>query len=308
MKTFLIQIITFGALLGLSDVGVFSMADGSTDAMYLKFSTPQQSSLILGTSREAQGIKPEYLHQILDRDDVFNYAFQLPSSPYGEVYLNSISKKLKPNSKSGFFILDVNPWTLSIKINSKTRLETFSEEDNFQENTNFDNRNPNIEYLVESFVSSYKQIIINKYRKGNYQTVFVEDDGWLNITLEEDANSREIRTQDKILNYHNKLKQIEGISDYRMAYLIKTIKYLQGYGQIYLVRIPVIQDMLDIENDLMPDFNKQLDQLSEAFAEPYINMMTFNSKYTFTDGNQLDVRSGQQFSQDLANIIIEFQE
>ena len=49
----------------------FSLADGTTDDAYLKFTTPKQGSLILGSSIAAQGIHPKELNAVLKRDDIY---------------------------------------------------------------------------------------------------------------------------------------------------------------------------------------------------------------------------------------------
>ena len=62
MKTFLVQISIFIGICSLSFIAIFSLADGATDAFYLKFATPKQSSLIVGSSRAAQGIIPNIIN------------------------------------------------------------------------------------------------------------------------------------------------------------------------------------------------------------------------------------------------------
>lgn len=303
MRKFILSILVFGFIILVSIVAFFYMADGSTDAMYLKFTTPQQSALIIGSSRAAQGIHPEKINTTLQRDDVYNYAFQIPTSPYGEAYFNSIKRKINPNTKNGLFILEVNPWTIGLRKDSITNEEYLSEAKGFLANTNRVSMNPNFEYLIESYNGSYINILKDRNRKGAYQTLFVEDDGWLHVTIESDMISREDRTALKIKTYRKDLNIYHGVSQYRKDYLIKTIAFLKAYGNVYLVRIPVIDDMLQIEKDLQPNFENQMQQIAKDNEIQFINMMPNLSKYSYTDGNHLDVSSGEQFSIDLANNI-----
>ena len=90
MKKFIVNICLFLIIVLLTILGVFWQADGKTDPFYLRFTTDKQNSLILGTSRAAQGLLPEVLNSKLNRDDFFNYSFTLGHSPYGPTYLKSI--------------------------------------------------------------------------------------------------------------------------------------------------------------------------------------------------------------------------
>ena len=62
-----------------------------TDPFYLRFTTPQKKSLVIGTSRAAQGIVPSVMTSILNKkgwgEDLYNYSFTIMSSAYGEPYL-----------------------------------------------------------------------------------------------------------------------------------------------------------------------------------------------------------------------------
>lgn len=293
----------FAILVLTSVLFVFSLADGSTDAMYLKFTTPKQSSLILGSSRAAQGIQPKYLESILEHTDIYNYAFQIPSSPYGEIYLESIKNKVNKHAENGLFILEVNPWTLSTTVDSTTNKSFLIEKDGFLEHTKYVCMNPNLEYLFESFEKKYVDIIRNRNKKGNYQTYFVEDDGWLHVTVKSDKFSKTVSVKMKIEMYRNKLKTYKGFSSFRIYYLSKTIQFLKQYGEVYLVRVPVIQSLLEIENELEPEFDNVIKKIANENKAYYINMMPELKKYGYTDGNHLDVISGKQFSIDLANKI-----
>lgn len=160
---------------------------------------------------------------------------------------------------------------------------------------------PNIEYLLESFNEKNEAIIRNKNRRGFYQTFYVHDNGWLEVTIESDMISQSSRTKKKIKSYRERISKYTGFSAYRLEYLIKTITLFEEYGDVYLVRIPVIESMLEIENEIVPDFDKRLDEVAKNYQIPYINMMPLNKDYDYTDGNHLSVDSGKRFSLDLAN-------
>ena len=90
---------------------------GGVDAFYGRFASPPAGSLILGTSRAAQGIRPAVLAARLGgqfEGPLLNYAFTLTHSPYGPAYLASIRRKLRPEVRHGLFIVAVDPWSLSL--------------------------------------------------------------------------------------------------------------------------------------------------------------------------------------------------
>ena len=78
---------------------LYYLPDGYKDVYYKRFSTPRATSLIIGTSRAAQGIFPVILEKELIKENyslpIFNYSFTLHHSPFGEPYNNSIKLKLK---------------------------------------------------------------------------------------------------------------------------------------------------------------------------------------------------------------------
>lgn len=299
MKRFLLHTGLFVFMLLAGFIIVFGMADGTTDAFYKKLSSPKQASLIVGSSRAAQGIQPNIIDSVYGSNNIYNYAFTIAQTPYGKPYYNSISRKLDRKSIKSVFIIDVNPWTLS-ELKSSNENSGYREDDTFIANTHFVNLNPNIEYLLESFNEKNEAILRNKNRKGLYQTFYVHDDGWLEVTIESDMISEALRTKNKISSYSKRLPNYKGFSEYRSEYLIKTIDLLKQHGDVYLVRIPVIDGMLEVENELVPDFDNRMNELARDYQIPYINMMPFNVDYDYTDGQHLTVASGKQFSLDLA--------
>jgi len=300
MKLFLRQSGAFILLFGISCYVVFSMADGTTDAFYLKFTTSRQTSLIVGSSRAAQGVIPSILEAEGLDYGLYNYGFTIAHTAYGKAYYESIEKKLKKKENHAMFLVCVNPWTISSMTENPEDSLNFREHGSFIKNTHFVNMKPNIEYLIESYDRLNIDIITNKSRKGDYQTFFTHDNGWLEVTIESDMISTKERTLNKIKSYKEKLKKYSGISQNRLRYLKKTIELLKNHGQVFLVRLPVNDDMLYLEDKLMPDFNMKMDTLSQYYQIQYFNAMPFRKQYNYTDGHHLDIASGKAFSKYLA--------
>ena len=254
----------------------------------------------MGSSRAAQGLQPQIIKEVFPNKNLYNYAFLISLSPYGEAYFKSIKKKINENAVNGLFLVCVNPWTISSRTKNPEDSLHFREINSFIDNTNYVNLNPNIEYIAESFNGKNKNIIVNRFRKGEYQTFYVHNDGWLEVTIESDMISREKRTKMKMITYRKKLNLYSSTSVNRLNYLKKTIQLFDQHGDVYLVRIPVNDEMLDIENELVPDLDDKMLKLSNELKIDYLNMMPFRHNYSFTDGNHLDVTSGKAFSKYLA--------
>lgn len=287
----------------------FWQADGRTDPFYLRFTTPKQHSLILGTSRAAQGILPGVIDSVTGHAGMFNYAMTVANSPYGEVYFESIKEKLisAPISASlderfdgrrdGMFILEVSPWSISSTSDDPNDASSFREADLFLSKIHFFNVNPNIEYLTRFSSKAYIELWNKKS-----SAMILNSDGWLEVSVPMDSVSVFTRTVDKLNNYRSVQLPKYHLSELRLDYLKKTIAFLKDYGQVILLRLPVHSEMYAIENDLMPDFDAKMESLTGSKAV-YLNYSKDGAKYQFTDGNHLWKESARDFSVVLGNDI-----
>ena len=112
MKKFLLKMLVWLVPVIALHLFLGSFAGGNTDTFYRRFTSPKQSNLILGNSRAAQGIQPAYLKS-LNGENFYNFSFTIFDSPYGETYLKAVQEKIKPGTKSGNFIITVDPWSVS---------------------------------------------------------------------------------------------------------------------------------------------------------------------------------------------------
>ena len=74
-------------------LSLFCWMNGFVDPHYLKFASPKQSSMILGTSRSSLGLCPEVFKEN-GFAEMYNYSFTIVESPWGEDYFESITRKL----------------------------------------------------------------------------------------------------------------------------------------------------------------------------------------------------------------------
>jgi len=255
--------------------------------------------LILGTSRAAQAIEPSILKQILKKD-FYNFAFTNAHSPYGPVYFNSIKKKLNKDSKESIFIVCVNPWSLSSKRKSLNDSNSFREKNLILANMSIYSQNPNFDYLINAYKGWYANIIKNKFS----DEMILNEYGRLEVNIRMDSVSVEKRTDNKIKSYSEDIMPEYVFSELRYLFLIKTIKFLNEFGEVYLVRLPVHKRMKEIEDQYMPDFNNIILKI-EPFCSAYFDFSNEYEKYNYTDGNHIERRSGDIISKEIAYKILQ---
>lgn len=306
MKFFLLQISLISGMFLLFAFWVLTLANGDSDPFYLRFTSSKQNSLILGTSRSAQGLVPSILDDVfteLDNEShFFNYSFTVAHSPYGATYLESIKRKLDVSSGKGIFILAVDPWSISCKKENLNDPESFREVDLILAEMHFVNASPNVEYLLYSYDNQYWNLLFSK--KHDYGS-HLHKNGWLEVAVSMDSISRNKRLNKKIEDYRNEKLPDYAFSDVRLKSLKETIEFLKEHGDVLLVRLPVAVEMLGIENDLMPLFNDEMIKLSKIYNVDYFNMTRSSQKYLFTDGNHLYKESSKLVSQELVQMIKE---
>ncbi len=300
MKKFIINTGIFTILVILTIIGVFYQADGKTDPFYDRFTTNKQSSLILGTSRAAQGILPDILNSELNRNDIYNYSFTISHSPFGSIYLKSIKAKLDIGETDGIFIITVDPWSISSKTVDPNDFLNFREVDLSLGQVSFVNYHPNFEYLITTYGSQYLDILI-----GGSDNMILHKNGWLEVTVEMDSMNVAERLKNKVDNYENKNLPIYNFSTYRYNYLGKTISYLKNYGKVYLVRLPLSPEIFEIEKKLISDFDLKMKNLSAEYKTPYFNLTNRNHNFQYTDGNHLYKESGEEVSLLISRLILE---
>lgn len=290
MSYFLKFVLSLIFVLGLLVVVIFHTADGRSDEFYLRLASPAQSSLILGTSKAAQGVHPKVLKNILGKN-IYNYSFTIAHSAYGPAYLRSITNKLDSSSTDGIFIITVDPWSISEDKKFLDQHEGFSEDDKFI-NLECVTCYPNYSYLIKYYQKSYYHLLLVN------QSSHLHDDGWLEIKVPMDSTVRAVRRKVSVKKYSSSFGKEYKLSPIRLEYLGKTIKFLQNYGRVYLVRLPVHQEIFKIEDDFIQNFNKVI-----ADNFPLIKYLDFSPeryKFKYVDGIHLDVKSGDIVSTEIA--------
>lgn len=295
MRRFVLQTILFLVLLGLTATGLVFLANGATDNFYLRFTSPRQTGgLVLGTSRAAQGLRPDVLGPALDAE-IYNFAFTIAQSPYGPTYLDAIERKLAADA-TGPFLLAVDPWSVSSTTEDPNDSMAYRELDLCLGNTRVLNMDPNPFYLANNLGGSYHSILFPDRR------TVLHEDGWLEVNVPMDEVSVAERTARKVLDYTGKLETFTP-STHRRDCLVRTIDRLRSHGPVVLVRLPIDPAIMRIEDQYMADFD---DWLAPAIssADAYIDMTDLNDSVDYTDGNHIHSESAVRVSQELADRLL----
>ena len=270
---------------------------GGVDAFYGRFASPAAGSLVLGTSRAAQGIRPAVLAARLGGQydaPLLNYAFTLTHSPYGPAYLASIRRKLRPAVRNGLFIVAVDPWSLSAAGRAgKTAVEQFPEANSFIGQLREVSQSPNLAYLTRYQTKPLYRLPLDFATA----TERLHPDGWLEVNIGLDSAQVRARTARKLLDYQQ-LAATQHLSAGRLAALRQTIEFLKPHGRVVLVRLPVGPGLLALEQVYQPGFDAQMRQLAAGFTVQYVDYSA--AHYATTDGNHLQKAASETFSQQLA--------
>ncbi|NND94937.1 MAG: hypothetical protein HKN45_08725 [Flavobacteriales bacterium] len=301
MRGFIIKVGLYVVLLLCAHYFAAHFADGRTDGYYLRFTSPQQSNLIIGTSRAAQGLRPEYLDRVSDSTEFFNYAFTLLHSPYGEVYRESIKKKIKEGTLDGTFIVTVDPWSISAKGSDANDPSKFKEKNTELGRTSQVNSDPNLEYLLENYPYGWGRLILRRIKQ-NPSMHTLHPDGWLEINVPMDRQSVRKRTDRKMKDYRKNAKTFSP-SEIRLTELKNTIEFLQARGDVHLIRLPIPGEMIQLEEEYMPDFYSSMNNLSQQYNIPFYDMTLLPDTFTYTDGNHLHKSSSKTVSRLVAEYL-----
>jgi hypothetical protein len=299
MKNFLFKIVVFTFLIASVLSFILMRFGGNVDYFYLKFTSPKQSSFIVGDSRSMQGIQPKVINEYFNKGEfdlpMFNYSFTISQAAYGPVYTQSIINKLESGTKNGLFILSVHPWLFAEREKDDFDKKIFTEADAPPHNMKFVSMNPNFEYFFKNFDYFHFKSIIK-------QNSELHKDGWMeernlpkdSITLTDWKNN-----QLKIYNgFANRWKK----GSFRMNEFEKMIVFLKKHGKVILVRMPIDDKLLSLEEKFWTNFDDEIKRISNTNDVKYFNFSK-NNIYKTYDGNHIDKFGGVKFTTELCDSI-----
>ncbi len=292
----------FRALLGVALSGVVwtlctaVFLRGETDGAYLKIASPAKTSLILGTSRAAQGLYPKAFPSDSKRfeGDVYNFAFTSATSPWGRTYLRAIEMKLAPKGDlPGLFVMEVSPLAFTVKPKDGLR-----EDKSFLARLRSVTMSPNPEYPF--YESERGPDILEGLLQMTFGTVRerLHADGWLEITLSDLESRYPTRLKQKVHQIEASLK-VAVESPVRWEYFQRTLAMLETRGNVCVVRLPVAPEVLALEQQRYPEFNEKIGVLARASGSHYVDLTDLSASVTTTDGSHLAKNSAPVVTREL---------
>ncbi len=313
MKSFLgkltAYILLLGTLLSMYILIVYFRPD-LVDLFYYRFTTPKASSLILGSSRAAQGLKPGTINKKLGRDEntkIINHAFAGGPSTIGPNYYREITQKLKQGSKDGIFIISVTPWTFTTGTDNidDDSLQFFEVKRKlYVGNLSSSSTNPNLEYLWKYWHNKFSVFEYAFKYMINYGGILrLHADGWLEVDIDMDSTVVNQRIKTAMAEFTETAKHVKW-SNTRYFFFEKIIGYLQKRGEVYFVRMPVSKDMAELEHTYFPGFDEQMKITADRYNIHYINFIHESGKYKTTDVHHLWRESSEIISNKLSDSLL----
>jgi hypothetical protein len=307
MKLFLLKIAAWLSLVLALHLIAACFADGTADEYYLRFTGNERQALVLGTSRAAQGIDPSALDHLLPRSiqvpGMLNFGFTIGHSPYGPAYFNAIRKKLDPATKHGLFIVCVDPWALSIPKGSAITLDgPYPEDERMLGKQWWMTGTPNIEYLVRNYGKGWGSLVVDPIPSTDAE-LLLHPNGRLEVQVEGDEDMEILRRLKKVEVYERYAEEQYEPAPFRVIHLTRTIELLKEHGTVFMVRLPIHKDILDIESFYWPGFSSEMEHLANALNVAFLDHSGSMGSLRFTDGNHIAAVSVPDYSQRLANEI-----
>lgn len=281
---------------------VLIYAGNTVDFFYEKFTTPDARSMIIGDSRSMQGIQPRVFNTFFQDSDVelpmFNYSFTIAQAPIGPLYNKSIEKKLNLTTKNGLFVISVTPWMFGSEKENNNEEGEFREKGQPPHNMQFVSVNPNYEYFI-------KNLNFFHFKGAFRKNTILHKDGWLEeLNISKDRTVFDQWKKNQIMSLERMQKKYK-VSDVRLKNLDSLIKKLKLHGEVYVVRMPIDYDFVEVEERFYNGFNRDMDLITKSNDIPYINFNTMNNHHNFKtyDGHHLDKTGGAYFSKVLCDSI-----
>ena len=167
----------------------------------------------------------------------------------------------------------------------------------------FPTLSPNIEYFFGGYENVNFHLLLNKLVL--QKKASINEGGRLVVNLPYDSAAINERVKEK-LEMYNKIRQERHFDSVRVHKLVETIDFLKQKGEVFLVRMPIAEEMLALEKTIAPEFDNLVNKLSRDHNILYLNYSCLSDKYLTNDGNHLHENYSHDFTSILANDIAQF--
>ncbi|PIQ48592.1 MAG: hypothetical protein COW03_09420 [Cytophagales bacterium CG12_big_fil_rev_8_21_14_0_65_40_12] len=304
MRRFLIKVILyflicFGLIIGIYFFGALKN-EPYVDAFYRRFTKHHSGSVILGTSRAAQGIEPSVLNKSLG-GDFYNFSFTMLMSSFELSYFKAIQAKTSwaDYDPTRMTIIAVDPWSIREVLSLGPAEERIEDEYLYSYTSKWSYFRPNFKYLFNEKVHlsglfATRERYVNEF--GRYVIPF--DTTYL-------INNYEKRVEEILQVYRERPRFRDSkISEYRLNSLVQIIDYCSQFGEVYLLRIPVSLEMRNLENELHAGFDDLMDEICANHKIDYLNFIQESANYQTVDGNHIWNGDVERFSRELSKQIM----
>lgn len=266
----------------------YSFLELSKSIEFQKMFTERQSSLIIGTSKAARlngHIITKSLNKASKYPEVFNYAFDAGTSPYGPMYVSSIMKKLEKNStvKNRIFILAIDPGSVMSTISHPEDSSHFKENNrllSFDTQAKFASLKYFLQFYNKSFYTSFLPKTTNKATQ---------------TPPNNEVNKKQLNAN--LEAYRKFYAPNATFSKLRYRYFEQLIDSLQLYGDIYLLKLPMAVERIKLEHEYNPVFNQMLGNTLSKFPVHLIDFHPYADQFLCADGVHLSPKDAMIVSQ-----------
>lgn len=255
------------------------------DEFYGRLTKYHDCGIILGTSRAAHSLDPDYLKGV-----DYNFSFTGGHSPYDTAYIkivkNYCRSELMQFDSNRRFILTVDPWVMSTYDNDSFELKNNTFMKDLGESTILNSLLYPIKYINLTPKSIFSILFKADFPK--YFTLSVNGRLVLAMNKEKAQLKERIRTQQTIDLYKNKKVFTDGFySSNRFKVVEELTEYLQQMGKVYFVRLPTSKRLFEIENQRWTDFDYVMVNFGKKTKTRYVNLGNLSKKVITIDGTHI---------------------
>ena len=301
----------------------FLVNDNADRSGLIRFKPVQCNSMILGTSRSAQGVNPAILTtEFIEGGEWFNFSFNLSSSPWIKAYTRAILSKIEcsiTEDSPGHFLLFVDPWSMDELagqgINSFMKQPWFNPCSLGHGKWKFIQHTSNPLSVIGggsgtdllAAAGALPSRILSWFEEDYAKKNGIDANGWLPYSRMKTAArvNKDITSQVKWYrkNKHRGNQWPGSENEEALISLIHTIQASDESAQIILVRPPVTDAMLALEMERFPELNDWMRAVSLTYNIPYLDTnerwgQRNNSQ--FNDAHHLNEEGANEFSHFLA--------
>ena len=331
MKAFLLKITlwTLPGALGCFGLwfGLFYLNPSRDTLGFNRIKPISCNSMVFGTSRSAQGVNPDILEKYApETGEWLNYSFNIGASPWNDAYVDAILEKVNcsiETSQPSYFLIFADPWTLDefcgagegswfdqpwAKPCGTSIWDYGWHKSNPLDILGYGSGSDFLSVFASSVPRQFKDIFTNN--PSSSKNSGVQINGWLPNKGELTLSEKENAIKGKVENY--KSEKVIGKewpfpdnSD-ALARLIDSLKKDVPQSKVILIRPPVADLMLELEQTWFPQTSMYLAALSEAKKIRFIDgndLWTSKSTMDFNDAHHMSIEGANRFSQFLAETI-----